>query len=158
MNASENEDHAMIRILLVDDHEVVRTGCRALLEGYPNFEVVGEAGGGADAIALAIETNPDVVVLDYYLPVINGVEVTRALRRRLPKTEILMFTMHYSEQFTQEVLSAGARGYLLKSDPTRDLITALNAVAGHRPYFTDRVADTLVRQLRVRQHRPYAVF
>jgi DNA-binding NarL/FixJ family response regulator len=144
----------MIRIIVVDDHDVVRTGCRALLETYPNFEVVGEAGEGWEAVALAIKTNPNVVVLDYYLPAINGLEVSRELRRRLPKIEILMFTMHYSEHFAQEVLSAGARGYILKSDATCDLIPAIYALAAHRPYFTDRVADTLLRQLRIKQHRP----
>jgi DNA-binding NarL/FixJ family response regulator len=116
--------------------------------------VVGEAGEGWEAVALAIKTNPNVVVLDYYLPAINGLEVSRELRRRLPKIEILMFTMHYSEHFAQEVLSAGARGYILKSDATCDLIPAIYALAAHRPYFTDRVADTLLRQLRIKQHRP----
>src|SRR5262245_14819319 len=147
-------EHAMIRILVVDDHDVVRTGFRALFERYPNIELVGEAVEGGEAIAIATETKPDVVVLDYYLPLMNGLEVTRELRGRLPATEILIFTMHYSEVFVEEVLSAGARGYLLKSDATRDLIPAINAVAAHRPYFTDRVADTLVRQLRVRQNGP----
>jgi len=116
--------------------------------------VVGEAGEGGEAVALAMETNPDVVVLDYYLPVINGLEVARELRRSLPKTEILIFTMHYSEHFAEEVLGAGARGYLLKSDATRDLIPAIYALAAHRPYFTDRVVDTLVRHLRIKQHPP----
>lgn len=143
----------MIRILVVDDHDVVRTGFRALLETYPQFEMVGEAVEGNEAITIATETKPDVVVLDYYLPLINGLEVTRELRSRLPGTEVLIFTMHYSEQFAQDVLSAGARGYLLKSDATRDLIPAINAVAAHRPYFTDRVADRLMSQLRVTQHR-----
>src|SRR5262245_2635975 len=145
----------MIRILVVDDHDVVRTGCRALLETDPNFEVTGEAGEGSEAVALAIKTTPDVVVLDYYLPAIDGLAVTRELRRRLPETEILIFTMHYSEHFAQEVFSAGARGYLLKSDATCDLIPAIYALAAHRPYFSDRVADTLIRQLRMRQHGSY---
>jgi DNA-binding NarL/FixJ family response regulator len=147
------KDHAMIRILVVDDHDVVRTGFRSLLETYPNFELVGEAVEGNEAITIATETRPDVVVLDYYLPLINGLDVTRELRSRLPGTEVLIFTMHYSEQFAQDVLSAGARGYLLKSDATRDLIPAIKAVAAHRPYFTDRAADTLMSQLRVTQHR-----
>ena len=85
---------------------------------------------------------------------INGLDVTQELRSRSPATEVLIFTMHYSELFIQEVRSADARGYLLKSDATRDLIPAINAVAAHRSYFTDRVADTLMRQLRLRQHGP----
>jgi DNA-binding NarL/FixJ family response regulator len=144
----------MIRILVVDDHDVVRSGFRALLETFPNFELVGEAVEGNEAIRFATETRPDVVVLDYYLPLINGLDVTRELRSRSPATEVLMFTMHYSELFTEEVLSAGARGYLLKTDATRHLIPAIYAVAAHRPYFTDRVADTLMRQLQVGQRRP----
>src|SRR6185295_7688618 len=87
--------------------------------------LVGEAAEGNEAIRLATETRPDVVVLDYYLPLINGLDVTRELRSRSPATEVLIFTMHYSELFIQEVLSAGARGYLLKSDATRDLIPAI---------------------------------
>ena len=136
----------MIRILLVDDHEIVRTGVRALLETYPMYKVVGEAIEGNEAIAIAIETKPDVVLLDYLLPPINGLQVTRAIRDRLPATEILLLTMHCSDQFIEEAIRAGARGCLLKIDASRDLIAAINAVSARRPYFTNKVADTLVNK------------
>ena len=106
----------MIRILIADDHEVVRSGLRRVLEAQTNWEVVAEAGDGKDAISKATETKPDVAVLDYSMPLINGVEATRQIRARLPKTEVLIFTMHDNELLIQELLSAGARGYVLKSD------------------------------------------
>jgi DNA-binding NarL/FixJ family response regulator len=133
----------MIRIVIVDDHDVVRIGLRLLLETYPKYEVVGEAADGREAITVITGTTPDVAVLDYCLPRMNGLEVTQELRNQLPETEILIFTMHHSEQFLEEVIGAGARGYLLKSDAIRELVPAINAVAAHRPYFWAKVGDTL---------------
>jgi DNA-binding NarL/FixJ family response regulator len=144
----------MIRILIVDDHEVVRTGLRTLLETYPRYQVVGEAAEGSEAIEVAANTKPDVVVLDYCLPQINGVEVTRELRKRLPATEVLLFTMHYSEPFIEEVIRAGARGYLLKSDLIRELVPAIDAVAAHHPYFSDKAELHLINHLQSRRDRP----
>jgi DNA-binding NarL/FixJ family response regulator len=144
----------MIRIVIVDDHDVVRIGLRVLLETYPAYKVVGEAADGSEAIRVATSTKPDVVVLDYSLPLMNGLEVTQELRNQLPATKILMFTMHHSEQFIEEVIRTGARGYLLKSDAIRELIPAINAVAAHRPYFSDKVGDTLVARLLGARNRP----
>ena len=106
----------MTRILIADDHEVVRSGLRSILETQPDWEVVAEAADGKEAIVKAVETKPDVAVVDYSLPLINGIEVTRQIRRRLPSTEVLIFTMHDSEALIDELLSAGARGFLLKTD------------------------------------------
>ena len=103
-----------MRILIADDHEVVRSGLRRILLSQPNWEVVAEAADGKDAISKATETKPDIAILDYSLPRINGMEATRQIRARLPKTEVLIFTMHDSEALIQELLKAGARGYLLK--------------------------------------------
>jgi DNA-binding NarL/FixJ family response regulator len=134
----------MVRILIADDHEVVRFGLRQILEAQANWEVVAEAGDGKDAVAKAIETNPDVCVLDYSLPLMNGLEVTRQIRSRMPKVEILIFTMHDSEVLVQELLQAGARGYLLKSDARTHLIEAIASLASHRPFFTKKVSDALL--------------
>src|SRR6476620_2259743 len=106
----------MIRVLIADDHEVVRSGVRAILESQTGIEIVGEAANGKDAVGLALSTHPDVVVLDYSLPLLNGIEATRQIRARTAATEILIFTMHDTSALVREVLEAGAKGFLLKSD------------------------------------------
>ena len=133
-----------MRILIADDHEVVRSGLRRILLSQPNWEVVAEAADGKDAISKATETKPDVAILDYSLPRINGMEATRQIRARLPKTEVLIFTMHDSEALIQELLKAGARGYLLKTDAMRYLIAAIESLALHRPFFTAKVSEQLL--------------
>src|SRR5215510_4364453 len=135
----------MARILIADDHAVVRAGVRRILEGHPSFEIVAETADGKTTINKAIETKPDVILLDYSLPVINGLEVTRQVRRRLPGTEVLLFTVHDSESTIEEALKNGARGYLLKTDAGRDLIEAITRVAAHRPFFTNKVTENLLR-------------
>jgi DNA-binding NarL/FixJ family response regulator len=132
------------RILIADDHEVVRSGLRSILEAQPNWEVVAEATDGKEAILQAIATKPDVAVLDYSLPVFNGVEATRQIRARAPQTEVLIFTMHESETLMRELLQAGARGYLLKSDAKQFLITAVQSLAAHKPFFNSRVSEALL--------------
>ncbi|TMJ74300.1 MAG: response regulator transcription factor, partial [Alphaproteobacteria bacterium] len=96
----------MIRILIADDHDVVRSGLRQLLEVHPNWDVVAEASNGREAVAKAVETKPDIAVVDYSLPMLNGLEVTRRIRARLPKTEVLIFTMHDNEMIVEEALKA----------------------------------------------------
>jgi DNA-binding NarL/FixJ family response regulator len=135
----------MTRILIADDHDVVRSGLRTVLDAQPNWEVVGEAADGKEAICRAIETKPDIAVVDYSLPLINGIEVTRQIRERLPKTEVLIFTMHDTEMVVEELVKAGARGYLLKSDAGRDLISAIESLRVHKPYFTAKVSEALLR-------------
>ena len=134
----------MTRILIADDHEVVRSGVRAILEAHEGWEVVAEAKDGKDAIAKAVETQPDVAIIDYSLPVMNGIEVTRQINARLPKTEILIFTIHDSDVLVGEVLRAGARAYLLKSDANRYLIAAVEALAEHKPFFSGKTSQRLL--------------
>jgi DNA-binding NarL/FixJ family response regulator len=133
------------RILIADDHDVVRSGLRSVLEAHLNWHVVAEAADGKEAVRKAIETKPDVAVLDYSLPILNGLEATRQIRARVPGTEVLMFTMHDNETIVQELLSAGARGYLLKSDANRFLIAAIESLAAHEPFFTAKVSEALLR-------------
>ena len=126
---------------------ITKSFARAFARSFssqPNWEVVAEAADGKDAISKATETKPDIAILDYSLPRINGMEVTRQIRARLPKTEVLIFTMHDSEALIQELLKAGARGYLLKSDATRHLIAAIESLALHRPFFTAKVSEQLL--------------
>jgi len=141
------------RILLADDHEVVRSGLRAVLEAHEGWEVVAEAGNGKDAIAQAIESKPDVAIIDYSLPIMNGIEATRQIRARLPGTEILIFTMHDSDALLGELLEAGARAYLLKSDAKQYLIAAVESLTDHKPFFTGRVSERLLESYLKAQHR-----
>jgi DNA-binding NarL/FixJ family response regulator len=134
----------MTRILIADDHDVVRSGVRAILEGQVGWEVVGEAEDGKAAIDQALATRPDVVVLDYALPLVNGIEATRQIRTRVPGAEVLIFTMHDTATLVREVLEAGARGFLLKSDARRFLVAAIESLAEHKPFFTSKVSEALL--------------
>jgi DNA-binding NarL/FixJ family response regulator len=133
----------MIKILIADDHEVVRSGLRALLSEQSNCQVVAEAADGKEAVAQALKTAPHVAIVDYSLPLLNGVEVTRQIRQRSPGTEVIIFTMHDNNGLIHDLLQAGALGYVLKSDAHRLLLTAVETVAQHRPFFTGTVSETL---------------
>ena len=134
----------MLRLLIADDHEVVRAGLRHILQARPEWEVVAEAADGKEAVRKAIETNPDVAIVDYSLPLMNGIEVTHQIRSRLEGTEVLIFTMHDTDIVIEQLLNAGACGYLLKSDANKSLIEAVESLANHEPFFTGKVAATLL--------------
>ncbi len=134
----------MTRILIADDHDVVRTGLRTILEAQPGWEVVGDVANGRDAIDQAVATRPDVAVLDYGLPLVNGIEVTRQIRTRVSGIEVLIFTMHDTDDLIREALEAGARGFLLKSDAKSFLIAAVESLAAHNPFFTGKVSEALL--------------
>ncbi len=133
------------RILLVDDHEVVRRGVRALLDTQPGFIVCGEAGDGREAVESARRLLPDVVVMDVSLPKLNGFEATRQILRVGACKEILFLTMHESEEVVRQALEAGAHGYVLKSDAGRELIAAILEVREQRPFFSSRFASVAYR-------------
>jgi DNA-binding NarL/FixJ family response regulator len=130
-----------LRILVVDDHAVVRRGVRALLEGHPGWEVCGEAGTGREAVEKAGRLKPDIVVLDLSLPELNGLEATRQILRESPRTEVLVLTMHHSEELARNVLQAGARGFILKSDADESLIAAVDTLRQHKPFLTSKVTE-----------------
>jgi DNA-binding NarL/FixJ family response regulator len=123
-----------IRILVVDDHPIVRQGLKTLLEGHSGWQVIGEASDGAEALEKAGELSPDVMVLDVTMPRMNGLEACRLLRRQYPDLEILFVTQHDSPQMMREALEAGARGYVVKSNAARDLLAAVEAVSQHRVF------------------------
>jgi DNA-binding NarL/FixJ family response regulator len=129
-----------VRILVADDHHVVRTGLRSLLESRNGWQVCAEAVNGREAVEKSGELKPDVAVLDIGMPLLNGVEATRQIHKLSPQTEILILTMHDSELLVQEVIEAGARGYILKDDADRNLIAAVDALRRHKPYFSSRVS------------------
>jgi DNA-binding NarL/FixJ family response regulator len=131
-----------VRILLVDDHEVVRRGLRALLETQDGWEICGEAGDGRAAVELAQTLVPDVVVMDIGLPQLNGFEATRQILERSRRIEILVLSIHDSDQMVREVLEAGARGYVLKSDAGRDLVAAIEAMLRKEPFFSPSMVST----------------
>ncbi len=133
-----------VRILVADDHEVVRRGLRAILETREGWEVTGEAATGREAVDQAKQLKPDVVVLDLVMPEMNGLEATRRILKAAPTAEVLILTMHEPEHLMHEVLTAGARGYLLKSDAGRELVAAVDALSRHVPAFTSRVANALL--------------
>jgi DNA-binding NarL/FixJ family response regulator len=134
----------MLRILIADDHDVVRSGLRTVLEARADWTVVGEARDGKEAIQMANQTKPDIIVVDYGLPVINGVEVTRQIKARHAQVEILMFTMHDDETLVAQALEAGARAYLLKTDARAHLLAAVESLAAHKPFFTGQISETLL--------------
>jgi len=132
------------RILIADDHEVVRSGLRSILQTREGWEVVAEADNGKDAITLIVEKTPDVAIIDYSIPLINGVEVTRSIKARQLDTQILIFTMHDNDALVRESFRAGARAFLLKSEAKRQLTAAVEALLAHKPYFTGIVSEKML--------------
>ncbi len=133
-----------MQILIADDHELVRNGLRTVLEKQPGWKVCGEAVNGRQAVELAKELGPDVIVLDITMPELNGLEATRQICKALPKAEVLILTMHESEQLVSEVLTAGARGYILKADTSRLLVSAIESLSRHHPFFTGKVSEVVL--------------
>jgi DNA-binding NarL/FixJ family response regulator len=133
-----------LRIIIVDDHAVVRRGVRALLESQPGWEVAAEATTGREAVELAKRLQPDIVVMDLSLPELNGLDATRQILKESPRTEVLVLTMHHSEELARNVLQAGARGYVLKSDADQRLIAAVESLRQHKPFLTSTVTEFLL--------------
>ena len=134
----------MLRILIADDHEIVRKGVRDVIEAHPGWEVCGEAADGQQALEIALREKPDVAVLDVSLPLLNGVALTRRLRKDCPATGVLLFTMHDDDETVSGALAAGARGYVLKTDSEQHLEAAISALGANRPYFSSLVSELLL--------------
>jgi DNA-binding NarL/FixJ family response regulator len=133
-----------LRILIADDHEVARRGIRSLLESRSGWEICGEAKDGREAVELATTLKPDIYLLDIGMPNLNGLDAARQILTANPDARILILTIHDSEQVVREVLSAGARGFVLKSDAGRDLLSAVEALQNRRTFFTPRVAQMML--------------
>ena len=140
-----------LRILLADDHTVVRQGLRRVLEARPEWQVVAEAGDGREAIRMAEETKPDVAILDVAMPLLNGIEAVRQIARKVPATRMLVLSMHADEAYVTQMLRAGAAGYLLKDSADVDLLQAVDAVSAGKSFFSPAIArviaDDYVRHL-----------
>ena len=131
---------AGIRLLVADDHDILRRGLRDLLESQSGWTVVAEASNGSEALEMALEKQPDIAILDVAMPDLNGFETTRRIREALPQTDVLILTAHDSEQMVHEAEACGARGYLLKSDVGRDLISAVESVRRHKFSLSPQIA------------------
>ena len=134
----------MTRILLADDHDIIRRGLKELLETHAGWQVVGEASSGRQAVELAGKLHPDLAILDLTMPELNGLEATRQIKKILPKTAVLIFTMHENENLIRDVLTAGALGYVLKSDAARHLTNAVEALVQGKPFFSAKVSEAVL--------------
>ena len=132
------------RILIADDHDVVRRGLRALIQEQPSWQIVAEVQDGRSAVAKTQELKPDVAILDIGMPSLNGLDATSQIVKVNPDTKVLILTMHDSEQLIQNVLNAGARGYLMKSDANRDLVAVVRALLLGQTFFTQKVAQIVL--------------
>jgi DNA-binding NarL/FixJ family response regulator len=133
-----------LRIVVVDDHSVVRKGVRALLESQPGWEVLAEATTGREAVQVVKRLQPDVVVMDLSMPDLNGLEATRQILKESPLTEVLVLTMHHADELVRDVLQAGARGYVLKSDADASLIQAVDSLRRHKPFLTANITEVVL--------------
>src|SRR6202043_390956 len=133
-----------LRIVVADDHDIIRRGLKKLLTANPGWEVCAEAKTGREAVAVTEQLKPDIVVMDISMPDLNGLEAARRIKKVLPRTEIVILTLHFSDQLVREIVEAGVRAYIMKSDADKDLVTAVEALANHRSFFTSRAADMLL--------------
>ena len=133
-----------LRILVADDHDLMRRGIKTLLQTHAGWEICGEAQTGREAVSRTEELKPDIVVLDISMPDLNGIEAARRIRKASPETEVLILSLHFSDQLIREIVEAGVRGYIIKSDSDRDLTVAVETLAKHKPFFTPRATEVIL--------------
>ena len=136
-----------LRILIADDHDVMREGTRAVIERQPGWEVCGIAATGREAVNQAVALEPDIVVMDMTMPELNGLDAAVQIKRRLPKTEILIFTGNASDQLIREVFEAGVKSFINKTETHKYLVDAIESLSRHKPFFTDNVSEILFSNL-----------
>ena len=136
-----------VRILIADDHQALQEGVRTIIEQQPGWHVCGTAVTGREAIELARKLKPDIVILDFRMPELNGLEATRQIKRFLPQTEILIFTAHDEDELIRQAFAAGARSLILKSEPLARLVEAIRSLVQHKPFFSDKVSEVLFSRL-----------
>lgn len=146
----------MPRVLIVDDHAFVRRGVQNILEGFPDWELCGEAGTGWDGVRMAEKLNPDVVLMDVSMPGMDGIQATRIVRSGNPRIKIILITLHESVEVLRSGFRAGANGYLLKADAEEELIKALRIVAGDGSYISPKFDPQIVEQV-IQEIRPPAL-
>jgi DNA-binding NarL/FixJ family response regulator len=137
----------MPRVLIVDDHAFIRRGVQTILHPYPEWEFCGEAENGKDAIRLADELKPEIIIMDVSMPGLNGIEATRAIRKSHPEIKVVLLTLHESAELLRSAFRAGARGYLLKTDAEQELVKALSVVAGEGAYISPKMDSEVVKSV-----------
>jgi DNA-binding NarL/FixJ family response regulator len=138
---------ANTRVLIADDHQVMRRGLKSLIEMMEGWEVCAEVSTGREAVEGVAKMQPDIAVLDMTMPELNGLEATRQIRKASPQTEVLIFTGHETEELVHQVFEAGARSYILKTDGKEHLEAALRSLAAHKPYFTTKIGEILFARM-----------
>jgi len=136
-----------LRILVADDHQLFRNGIRALIQAHAGWEICGEASTGREAVIKAQELMPDIVILDISMPDLNGVDAAKRIRMVSKNTEVLILSMHYSDQLIRQIVDSGALGYVLKSDSDHDLVVAVESLARHKPFFTSQASEVIQNAL-----------
>jgi DNA-binding NarL/FixJ family response regulator len=136
-----------VRILIADDHDVMREGTRAVIQRQSGWEVCGVAATGREAVEQAFVLEPDIVVMDMSMPDLNGLDAARQIKRRLPRTEILIFTAHQTDELIREVFEAGVKSFIFKSEAHHFLVEAIKSLAQHKPFFTNKVAEVLFTEI-----------
>jgi DNA-binding NarL/FixJ family response regulator len=152
--SSQREHMSGLRLLIADDHDVVRRGVRTIVEDNPNWKIVAEASDGQQAIEKANEFKPDVAILDFSMPKIDGLAATREILKNLPHTKVLIFTIHDSDVLIEEVRQAGAHGYIRKSESDRDLISAIKALVGNKTFYPPAMTTNLHQPLKRDRRKP----
>lgn len=137
----------MPRVLIVDDHAFIRRGVQTILHPFPEWELCGEADNGNDAIRMAEELKPDVIIMDLSMPGLNGIEATRAIRKTQPGVKIVLLTLHESAELVRSAFRAGARGYLLKTDAEQELVKALVVVVGEGAYISPKIDNVVTKSV-----------
>ena len=133
-----------LRILIADDHDLMRRGIKTLLLTHAGWEICGEANTGREAVTKAEELKPDIAILDIGMSDLDGIEAARRIRKASPGTEILILSVHYSDQLIREIVEVGVRGYIVKADSDRDLIIAVETIASHKPFFTSCATEVIL--------------
>jgi DNA-binding NarL/FixJ family response regulator len=145
----------MTRVLVVDDHAVIRRGVQGILNAFPEWELCGEASNGEEAIKLAEQLKPQIIVMDVSMPGLNGLEATRIIRKMLPGTKVLLLTLHSSTELVRSAFRAGAQGYVLKSDAEQELVRAMNVVIGDGTYVSPSIDGQLIQKA-LQENKPVA--
>ena len=136
-----------LRIFIADDHLALQEGVRTIIEQQPGWKVCGTAITGREAVESARKLSPDIVVLDLVMPELNGLEVLRQIKRFLPQTEVLIFTAHFEEELIRQAFRAGARSFIMKTEPLSSLVEGIRSLAEHKPFFTNKVSEVLFSRL-----------
>lgn len=143
----ENDIMKKIRILIVDDHNLIINGIKSLLSPIQNFEIIGEANDGQQAIDLSLKIKPDVIIMDISMPVLSGIDATKIILEKLPETKVIALTQHEDSEYVIQILNAGGYGYLLKNSKKEEFIDAINTVCEGRKYFSKNISNLLLNDL-----------